>query len=61
MDGIIVLVLFVMALGAYFLPTVVAVMRSHHNTGAILVLNLLLGWTLLGWVAALVWSLTNRP
>ena len=61
MDAITVLVIFAMVLGVYFLPTVVAMMRNHHNAGAILVLNLLLGWTLLGWVAALVWSLTNRP
>ena len=27
-------------------------------TAAILILNLLLGWTCLGWVIALVWSFT---
>lgn len=53
----------VIALGLYFLPTFVVAARQHHNGGAILALNLLLGWTLLGWVAALVWSLTavSRP
>ena len=35
--------------------------RRHHQTGAILVLNLLLGWTLLGWIAALVWAFTATP
>ena len=40
----------------YFLPAFVAFLNRHHNTGAIFVLNLLLGWTLLGWIAALVWS-----
>lgn len=43
---------------AYFLPTVVAAMRRHHQGGAIFLLNLLLGWTFLGWVIALVWSAT---
>ena len=42
----------------YFVPAVVALMRSHNNTLAITALNLLLGWTFLGWVVALVWSLT---
>lgn len=42
----------------YFLPTFVAGLRHHHNGGAIFLLNLLLGWTLLGWVLALVWSVT---
>jgi hypothetical protein len=42
----------------YFLPAVIAWCRGHHNRGAIFALNLLLGWTFVGWVAALVWSLT---
>ncbi len=42
----------------YFLPTLVAQRRSHHQAGAITVLNVLLGWTLIGWVAALVWAAT---
>ena len=45
-------------IGAYFLPTVMAAIRGHHNGGAILMLNLFLGWTFLGWVVALVWSVT---
>ncbi len=42
----------------YFLPPSVASFRHHHNTGAIFILTLLLGWTVLGWVAALVWAST---
>jgi hypothetical protein len=30
--------------------------RRHPNTVAIGILNLFLGWTFLGWVAALVWA-----
>jgi hypothetical protein len=40
------------------LPTVIAGLRGHHNIGAIFFLNLLLRWTLLAWVFALVWSAT---
>jgi hypothetical protein len=40
----------------YFLPTLVAVLNRHLNTMAIIVLNILLGWTFLGWVVALVWA-----
>lgn len=43
----------------YFVPTINAFNRHHNSAGAILVLNLLLGWTLLGWVLALVWSATG--
>jgi len=52
--------LLIVALLLYFVPSVVAFVRSHHNKWAIFALNLLLGWTFLGWIAALVWSLT-RP
>jgi hypothetical protein len=43
----------------YFLPTMVAVARSRA-VGPVFLLNLFLGWTLLGWVAALVWSATEN-
>ena len=48
----------VLGLLAYFIPALVAAKRMHHQTGAILALNLLLGWTFLGWAAALIWALT---
>jgi len=46
----------IIGLGIYFLPTFVAVVEGNKNTAAILILNLLLGWTLIGWVVALVWA-----
>jgi hypothetical protein len=49
----------VILVGLYFLPTVIAASRGHKNAAAILVLNLLLGWTVLGWIIALVWSFTS--
>jgi hypothetical protein len=42
----------------YFLPPVIAGLRGHHQAGAIFILTLFLGWTVLGWIAALVWSFT---
>lgn len=44
---------------AYFLPSLIAGVRGRPNTMAIFALNLFLGWTLLGWVLALVWSLSS--
>ena len=51
-------VLFGFLLVLYFLPTMTAEGRGHHQLLAILMLNLLLGWTALGWIAALVWACT---
>lgn len=53
------LIALAIGLGVYFLPAVVAAMRSHENEGGIMVLNLLLGWTVLGWIAALVWAVSG--
>ena len=43
----------------YFAPTLVAHRRRHRNLVAVFALNLLLGWTFLGWVAALIWALVR--
>ena len=43
----------------YFVPSLVAAGRAHHNSGAIGLLNLFLGWTFIGWVVALVWAATE--
>ena len=43
----------------YFLPTIIAVNKERESVGAIFALNLFLGWTLIGWVVSLSWSLKN--
>jgi uncharacterized membrane protein YhaH (DUF805 family) len=53
------IVLLVVVLACYFLPAIVAAGRRHHNAGAIFFLDLLLGWTVVGWIAAFIWALTN--
>ncbi len=43
---------------AYLLPTIIAAKSRKRNAWAIFALNVLLGWTLLGWIVAFVWALT---
>jgi hypothetical protein len=44
----------VLLVGAiYFIPLLVAVMRKVPNAGSVFVINLFLGWTLVGWVVSL--------
>lgn len=52
------ILLLLVAAALYMLPSLVAACRHHHNEGAIVALNLLLGWTFVFWAIALVWSLT---
>ncbi|HVV28347.1 MAG TPA: superinfection immunity protein [Rhizomicrobium sp.] len=47
------LFLFVM----YWLPTIVAVVRHAPSALGVAALNFFLGWTVIGWIMALVWAL----
>lgn len=58
--GILFGILAIIGLIVYFLPAVVAFKRNHTNKVAILVLDILLGWTFIGWVIALVWAFTGN-
>jgi hypothetical protein len=40
----------------YFLPSIIALARSKRDLVAILLLNIFLGWTVIGWIVALVWA-----
>lgn len=57
--GFLLFIMAVLLLVLYFIPSISAYRVGHHNKDAILMLNLFLGWTLLGWVAAAVWASTK--
>jgi len=46
--------MFLVSVAVYFLPTILASIRHRPNTMTIFLINLLLGWTALGWIAAMV-------
>ena len=48
-----------MVVALYFLPFIVAWLRGHHNKAPVFLLNLFLGWTGIGWLAALIWSVSS--
>jgi RsiW-degrading membrane proteinase PrsW (M82 family) len=58
MEGLRLLVFFVAIVMFYLLPAFVADQRRHHQRLAITVLNVLAGWTAIGWIVALVWACT---
>lgn len=62
-QGFTVLTGIVAVFGLYFLPTLIAEWRHARNTGSIFVVNLLLTWTVIGWIVALAMALadTHRP
>ena len=43
----------------YFLPAIIG--RDKRDAAGIILLNVFLGWTVIGWVIALVWAITSEP
>jgi Superinfection immunity protein len=54
-------VLIGLAVFFYFIPTFIAMMRDAAHRGSIALINLLFGWTVLGWIAALIWAIVEKP
>ncbi len=54
-------VLVVLGFGLYMLPTVIGAVRKVVNVGSVFAINLLLGWTLIGWAVALAMALRTNP
>jgi len=52
------LALIALAAAFYLLPAIVAYKRNHHNRLAILLLNILGGWSFIGWLISMVWACT---
>lgn len=58
--GLVVAFSFGCGVTAYFIPSAIAAARQHPNLPGVFAVNLFLGWTMLGFVAAVVWAL-HRP
>ncbi len=56
--GLLMVAIFV---GLYLLPSIVAAKRRVPQAGPIVVVNVFLGWTLIGWVVALALAVRDVP
>jgi len=52
--GVIVLV------SCYFMPTIIALVRGKRRGGSVALVNFFLGWTVIGWFIAFMWSCTGK-
>lgn len=52
-----IIIIWTIAFVLYFLPTLIG--WNKRNSNAILALNILLGWTFIGWVVAFIWSISK--
>jgi hypothetical protein len=48
-------------IAAYWAPTITALTRRVPNRGSVVVVNLFLGWTVVGWVVALAMACRSKP
>ncbi|MFY0676059.1 MAG: superinfection immunity protein [Neptuniibacter sp.] len=55
-NGAVAIVLLFIGVIVYLLPSVIAVNRQHVSHKAIVALNILLGWSMLGWITAFIWA-----
>jgi len=51
-------VLLVLLLAAYFLPTSIALSKRSWDFVPLFFLNVILGWTVLGWFLLLLWAIS---
>ena len=49
--------LFLLGWALYFLPSVIAYRRGLPRLPVLFAVNALIGWTVIGWVVVLIWSL----
>jgi len=46
--------------GMYSLPGYVALHRQHKKAMPIFLTNVFLGWTVIGWIGCLIWSVSDH-
>jgi len=54
--SILMIPLILIGIALYFLPSIIALARHKSQTLAIFLLNLFAGWTVIGWIGALIWA-----
>lgn len=54
------LIVLLICVWLYLLPWAIASARQKLNVGPIALINIFFGWTVVGWIAALIWACTDR-
>lgn len=45
----------------YMIPSIISGKRNTRHFGMICFINVVFGWTVLGWIAALIWAIVEGP
>jgi len=49
------IIMMILLILLYFLPSIIAIKKKEKNKVTIIVINLFLGWTVIGWIFTLIW------
>ena len=53
-------IVFAAIIAISFAPAIIAFVRNHAQKWIIFALNVILGWTGVGWIAVLIWSIIGK-
>ena len=56
-DNTVFVILLLLCLIIYMLPTLIAYARDVRSRQTITVVNIIFGWTLIGWLIAFLWAM----
>ncbi len=56
MNAVIFVLSILIGVGSYFFPSLVAQARNTKHPVVIFLLNFIFGWTVIGWIALLIWA-----
>ncbi len=59
-DNTITVILLILIVGLYMLPTLIAFARDHPSRARIGVVNILFAWTMVVWVVVFIWALAAQ-
>jgi hypothetical protein len=60
LDSTMTVIVLMLILIVYFLPTLIAYSREQLHRGAVVIFNIFLGWTLIGWLVVFLWAALGR-
>ena len=60
MFGFVWIISIIFGIAVFMLPTIIATVCHKRNATGILILNLVGGLTVIGWIAALVWAIAAK-
>jgi hypothetical protein len=60
LDSLTTVIVLILIVFIYMLPSLIAYSREHPHRDLVVVFNIFLGWTLIGWIVVFLWAALAR-